>query len=510
MTTPPPSVEYLVVGAGTAGCVLARRLLDHTDGQVLLLEAGGSPDDVPATRTPSRWVENIGAPHDWGYSYAPEEALGGRTLFLSRGKALGGSGSTNALVWVRGHRDVYDGWAAGGADGWGFDDVLPAFRRSEDWQDGASAHRGAGGPVRVERTTDLHPVGEALVEAGVAYGMPHLDDINVPEPLGAGPINMDARGDERSSTWTGHLRPVLDHERLTVVTGAEVTGLRLEGGRATGVTYVRDGVATTVRASRETILCAGAINTPRLLLRSGIGPAAHLREVGVEPVVDLPGVGEELQEHPIIAGLCFEADGALPPPRHNLEGSMAFWRSSPDATVPDLTFVSVQIPYVSAEVAQAFPPPANAFCLAPGVMTVRSRGRLRLTGPGPDDALDIRSGMLSDPADLEAAVRGVEIGLELADQPAFRKLIARRVAPGPDLRREALTDFVRRAAMPYFHPAGTCAMGRHERAVVDPELRVHGVEGLRVADASVMPTIPSANTNAPTAMIAERAAELLR
>ncbi|MDL5155163.1 GMC family oxidoreductase [Actinomycetospora termitidis] len=503
--TPPRSADYVVVGAGSAGCVLARRLLETTDGTVVVLEAGGSPDELGSSTDPTRWVENIGAGHDWTYTYGPEPGLDGRTLLLSRGRVLGGSGSTNALVWVRGQRADYDGWAAGGATGWGYDEVLPFFRRSEDWQDGASALRGAGGPVRVERCTDLHPVAQALVEAGVSHGMPYLDDINVAEPVGAGPINVDAHDGVRTSTWTGHLRPVLDHERLTVVTGAHVTGLTLRGGRCVGVGFRVDGETHEIRAGRETVLCAGSIDSPRLLLSSGIGPAEHLRAVGVEPVLDLPGVGENLQEHPILAGLCFEAAEELPPLRDNLEGSMAFWRSAPDVAVPDLTFVSVQIPYVSAEVAAAHPVPANAFVLAPGVMRVRSRGRLRLTADG---GVDLRSNMLTDPADVDAAVAGVEIGLELADQPAFRKLVARRVAPGAT-DRASLEQFVRRAAMPYFHPVGTCAMGTDEHAVVDPQLRVRGVEGLRVADASVMPTITSANTNAPTVMIAERAAELI-
>ncbi|GLZ47730.1 GMC oxidoreductase [Actinomycetospora sp. NBRC 106375] len=490
MTTP-RSADYVVVGAGTAGCVVARRLLERTGATVVVVEAGGPPEGIASSGDPARWVENIGAPHDWAYSYGPEEHLDGRTLLLSRGKVLGGSGSTNALVWVHGHRADYDGWAAAGATGWSHDEVLPYFRRAEE--------------IGVERATDLHPVAQALVEAGVSYGMPALEDINVAEPLGAGPITMDVRDGARTSTWTGHLRPVLDDERLTLVTG-EVTGLSLRGQRCTGVTVRTAEGEADIRADREVVLCAGSINTPRLLLGSGIGPAGHLRDVGITPVLDLPGVGENLQEHPIIAGPCFEAAEPLPAPTHNLEGSMAFWRSAADVTVPDLTYVSVQIPYVSAEVAAEHPVPANAFVLAPGLMRVRSRGRLRLTAGG---GLDIRANMLDDPADVEAAVAGVEIGLELADQPAFRKLVARRVAPGTATDRSSLTRFVRQSAMPYFHPVGTCAMGTGDDAVVDPQLRVRGIEGLRVADASVMPTITSANTNAPTAMIAEKAADLV-
>ncbi|GAA4920586.1 GMC oxidoreductase [Actinomycetospora succinea] len=275
----PRSADYVVVGAGTAGCVVARRLLERSGATVVVVEAGGSPDGIASSTDPARWVENIGGPHDWAYSYGPEEHLDGRTLFLSRGKVLGGSGSTNALVWVRGQRADYDGWAAGGATGWSYDEVLPYFRRAET--------------VEVETATDLHPVAQALVEAGISYGMPYLDDINVAEPLGAGPITMDVRGGERTSTWTGHLRPVLDDERLTLVQ-SEVTGLVLRGGRCTGIRVHTDDGDVEIRAEREVVLCAGSINTPRLLLSSGIGPADQLRGVGVTPVLDLPGVGENL------------------------------------------------------------------------------------------------------------------------------------------------------------------------------------------------------------------------
>ena len=503
------SFDYVVVGAGTAGCVLARRLLDSTDGTVLVVEAGGRPDGLPTVEDPTRWVENIGAAHDWGYVYTPTEHTAGRSLFLSRGRVLGGSGSTNALVWVRGQRQDFDGWAAAGNAGWDYESVLPYFRRSEDWQGGVSAYRGAGGPVRLERSGAQHPVASALIESALSYRMPYLDDINTPEPVGAGPINIAAAGGRRTSTWTGHLQPVLDSERLTVLTGAEVTRLHLAGSRCTGVEFVQDGVTGQATATREVVLSAGAINSPKLLLTSGIGPADQLRSVGVEVRHDLPGVGANLQEHPILAGLCFTAAEPLPPFQDNLEGSAAFWRSDPAMPVPDLQFVSVQIPYVSPEIAARYPVPPNSFVLAPGLMVVRSRGHLRLTGAAPDAPLDIQPNLLADPADVAALVRGVEIGLELAAQPAFSKLIGAWVAPNQPLDAAGSEDFVRQAAMPYFHPVGTCAMGVDEAAVVDAELRVRGLEGLRIADASVMPTITSANTNAATAMIAEKAADLI-
>ncbi len=263
-------------------------------------------------------------------------------------------------------------------------------------------------------------------------------------------------------------------------------------------------------ASREVVLTAGAIDTPRLLLLSGIGPAAHLRAVGIETVLDLPGVGRNLQEHPILGGICFAAREPLPAAEQQPRGQhRVLAQRSVGLAVPDLMYVSMQIPYVSPEIAERFPVPPNAFCIAPGLMTVRSRGFLELTGPTPDAATHIQPNMLAEQGDLDALVTGVEIALELAAQPAFAKLVERRVAPGEDLSRAALVDFVRQSAMPYFHPVGTCAMGVGDEAVVDPQLRVRGIDGLRVADASIMPTITSANTNAPTAMIAEKAADLV-
>jgi choline dehydrogenase len=428
---------------------------------------------------------------------------------LSLGKVLGGSGSINGMLWARGNRADYDAWAAAGNAGWDFRSVLPLFKQSEDWEDGASEFRGAGGPIRVERARGLHPVAAALIDAGQSFGMPYLDDLNVPAPEGVGPMNLNVKGGLRCSPVGAYLRPVMGRPNLTVVTEAQVVKVTLSRTRCTGLEFLWEGRRHSAHASREVVLCAGAIHTPRLLLLSGIGPQEELAPLGIAGTVDLPGVGRNLQDHVLLAGLCFEAKYPLPPPRHNLAGSVALWKSRPDLAVPDLEFLPLQVPYVSDEIAARYPMPPNVFSIVPALVRVQSRGELRLTTAQPDGPLEIQPGFLAEQADLDALVAGVDLGLDLASQPAYRGLIRRWVAPAERLSRDGTVAFIRRSCLSHLHPVGTCAMGTGREAVVDARLRVRGVEGLRIADASVMPTIPSAPTNAPTVMIGEFASRLL-
>jgi len=501
------SYDYVIVGAGSAGCVVARRLVDGTDATVLLLEAGGSDEGVQSISNPPQWAENLGSRYDWAYRYEPSPHVDGRSIPLALGKVLGGSGSINAMTWARGNRADYDGWAQAGNAGWDFHSVLPLFKKSEDWEDGASEFRGAGGPIRVERARNLHPVAAALIDAGQSYGMPYLDDMNVPEPEGVGPMNENVRDGTRCSPSRAYLRPVMGNQNLTVLTEAQAVRLTLSGTRCTGLDFLLDGQLHSVRASREVILCAGAIHTPRLLLLSGIGPQDDLEQLGIDTVVDLPGVGGNLQDHPLATGLCFEAKHPFPP-SNNLGYSTFFWKSRSDLDVPDLMFLPPRFAFVSAEIAAQYPIPPNAFSIVPGLVRPQSRGYLRMKTAKHDGPLEIQPNFLKERADVDALVAGVDLGFDIASQPAFRELIKRWVAPTRRMSRAETVAFVRRACSTYFHPVGTCAMGSGTEAVVDAELRVRGVLGLRIADASAMPTIPSANTQAPAVMIGEFASRL--
>ena len=503
------SYDYVIVGAGSAGCVVARRLVDGTDATVLLLEAGGSGEGVASLSNPLQWVENLGSRYDWAYHYEPSSHVAGRSIPLPLGKVLGGSGSINGMVWVRGHRADYDDWAAAGNAGWDFESVLPLFKKSEDWEDGASELRGAGGPIHVERARNLHPVAAGFIDAGRSYGMPYLDDLNIPESEGVGPMNLNIKEGRRCGPADAYLRPVMAHRNLTVLTEAPTVKLTLAGTRCTGVELLLDGELYPVGASREVILCAGTIHTPRLLLLSGVGPHADLERLGIDTVIDLPGVGRNLQDHLWIMGLCFESKHPLPGPTHNLAGSAGFWRSRPALDRPDLMLMPLQAPVVSDELAAEYPIPPDAFAICPCLVRPRSRGYLRLRTAAPDGPLEIQPNFLTEQADVEALTSCVELGLDLTAQPAYRELVKRWVVPPTRMNREATVAFVRRSCWGYIHPVGTCAMGSAREAVVDTELRVRGIEGLRITDASVMPTIPSANTNAASIMIGEFASRLL-
>src|SRR5262244_2245756 len=423
------SYDYVIVGAGSAGCVVARRLLDGTDATVLLLEAGGPGDGAASLLNPPQWVENLGSPYDWAYRYEASPHVAHRAIPLSPGKVLGGSGRINAMVWARGHRADYEGWAEAGNTGWDFHSVLPRFKQAEDWEDGESDFRGAGGPIRVERAKKLPAVTAAFLDAGRSSGMPYLDDLNVPEPEGVGPMNLNIKGGRRCSPADAYLRPVMGHRNLTVLTEAPALKLTLTGTRCTGVEFLLDGERCSVGASRAVILCAGAIHTPRLLLLSGVGPRADLEPLGIDTVIDLPGVGRNLQDHLWIRGLCFEAKHPLPAPNHNLGGSAGFWKSRPALDRPDLMLLPVQVPLVSDEIAARYPIPPSAFVIFPCLVRPRSRGYLRLRTADPNTPPEIQPNFLAEPADVDALAAGVELGLDIASQPAYRDLIKRWIVP---------------------------------------------------------------------------------
>jgi len=497
--------DYIIIGAGSAGCVIARRLIDNTDASVLLLEAGGPDAGIETISNPTQWVQNMGSIYDYSYSCAPTPEVNNRVIPFPRGKVLGGSGSINGIVWTRGHRADYDDWAAAGNAGWDYESILPLFKKIEDWEGGETDFHGAGGPIGVGVARDLHLSSVALIEAGRSYGMPVYTDANGPEPEGVGPMTLNVKNGVRQSP-TEYLKPVFDSDRLTVLTHAKVLKLNLNGSHCTGLELDWQGAVHTVNANQEVVLSAGAIDSPRILMLSGIGEADELQRLGIAPQINLPGVGKNLQDHILLAGMCYETHEPLGTPNNNLCGSQSYWKSNQQLAVPDLMFLPIHAPFLSAEIVQKYPVPENYFCLVPGLVKPQSRGYVKMKTARHDGPLEIQPNYINDPADLEALVSSVEIGLELADQPAFKNIIKRLSAPASLKNRSEIVTFIRDAVSSYYHPTGTCAMGTGQDAVVDNQLKVHGITGLRVADASIMPTITSANTNAPTMMIGEFAA----
>jgi choline dehydrogenase len=510
--------DYIIVGAGTAGCVLAARLSEDAGTRVLLLEAG-SAERTRAMTVPDAWPELLGSEADWA-DVTTAQADAGATAY-PRGRALGGSGAINAMGHVRGHRAVYDGWAAGGAAGWGFADLLPCVRRTERTQPDNNrdpALRGTAGPVRVGPVPAAarHPVATAFAEALAGLGCPVTDDLSGARQEGVAWIDLAIAGGQRVSPADAYLRPVMGRPNLTVEAGCLATRLPTTGGRCTGVGYLRDGAATQASAAREVIVCAGAVGSPQLLLLSGIGPAGPLRALGIAPVADLPGVGENLQDHPIVMA----SYATTAPPRRSAynHGEVYAALRSPLAgtgtgtgtragTHPDLHLFPILLPLAPA----GCQPPAAGFALVAAAVAPDSRGSVRLADSDPRTRPLIDPGFLRDDRDLDRLEAGLTMirAAVAAAGAAFPP--AEEMWPGAGIRsRDELRGYIRRAVGSYYHPVGTCRMGADADAVVDPELRVRGIAGLRVADASVFPVIPNAHPNATVLAVAEKAADLIR
>jgi len=519
--------DYIVVGAGSAGCVLAGRLTEDPSVRVLLLEAGGK-DRSPNIKIPAAFPKQFHTKLDWDFATEPEPHVDGRALYIPRGKSLGGSSSMNAMLYVRGRPLDYDLWAEQGAPGWGWDDVLPYFLKSEDNSRGASEFHGAGGPLQVaDQRSPRASVARRLIAASEAAGIPRAADYNGPEQDGVAMFQLTQRNGARFSAADAYLHPARRRPNLEIRTGAFVHGVELQGGRAVGVRVSgRRGRVETVRAGREVILCAGAIQSPQLLMLSGIGAPDELRAAGVAPRHELPGVGRNLQDHPFVTVIWEVSDTdtlyGAEKPRYLAEWLLrrsgpltspvaevcAFVRTRAGLPAADVQF-HMGAAYYEDHGAATYD--GHCAVIAPALVSPQARGRVWLRSADPADKPRILTNSLAEPDDVRSLVDGMLLARRIAEQSPLRDAIVRELRPGPAATDRAdLEEDLRRRLMLIYHPVGTCRMSDHgEGAVVDSRLRVHGIEGLRVVDASVMPVIPGGNTNAPTMMIAERAADLI-
>lgn len=517
--------DCIVVGAGSAGCVLAARLSEDPRVRVLLLEAGGD-DSAREVRIPAAFSRLFKSERDWNYSTEEEPCLNGRRLYWPRGKMLGGSSSMNAMIYIRGNPSDYDGWKNLGNDGWGWADVLPYFMKSENQERGGSPFHGAGGPMTVSDLRCVNELTRAFVAGALETGIPANNDFNGTVQDGAGLYQVTQKNGARQSAADAYLKPALRRRNLTLQTKAHAIRLIIERNRAAGIEYVRNGRIRKANAEREVILAAGAVNSPQLLLLSGIGPAGEMKKAGVAPREELPGVGRNLQDHPMVSVgyLCekpvsLASAESLPnvvrwlifrsgPLASNVAEGGAFVRTRANLPAPDLQILFGPAYYVNHGLERR---KEHCFGFGPTLIRPESRGSVSLRSANPFDAPAIRPNYLSTEHDVRVMVEGVRRSREIANTKAFKPYRGAELHPGSKIATtEQVADFLRANMQTLYHPVGTCKMGSDAMAVVDQRLRVRGIEGLRVADASVMPRIISGNTNAPAIMIAEKAADMIR
>lgn len=523
--------DFIVVGAGSAGCALAARLSESGRHSVALVEAGAR-DSYPWIHIPVGYFKTMGHPTiDWGYKTEPDPGLNGRSLNWPRGRVLGGSSSINGLLYVRGQREDYDQWRQQGNTGWGWDDVLPCFKRSEDWEGGANELRGAGGPLSVSKTRISRPSVDAYIKAAQTAGYPYNDDYNGETQEGMGYFQLTAHKGKRCSSAVAYLKPARSRSNLTVLTGLATKKILTSEGRATGILADGGDGEKTITARREVILSAGAIGSPQILMLSGIGPGQNLSDNGIEVVSELKGVGQNLQDHlqarPVfkcrtstintetnalwkqaLIGIeyAFKRTGPM-----TMAASLGtgYLKTRPELATPDIQF-HLQ-PFSTDKVGTATHP-FNAFTASVLQMRPESAGHLELKSANPSDHPIIHPNYLSTPTDQQTIVDGIKIARRIAGFEPAKSEIIEEHAPGKTVGvddDEAILDWARNTSTTIYHPTGTCKMGQDDMAVVDERLRVRGIAGLRVADASIMPTIVSGNTNAPAIMIGERASDFI-
>jgi choline dehydrogenase len=523
--------DFIVVGAGSAGCAVAARLSEDPATRVLLLEAGGE-DRNRWIHIPLGFGKTFADPSvNWCYETEPDPGAGDRRVFWPRGKVLGGSSSINGMVYIRGQAEDFDYWRQLGNTGWSFEDALPYFRRSEHQTRGGDAYHGTGGPLCVSDVPDRHPICEAFIQSAMELGFPRNDDFNGARQEGVGYHQTTTRNGRRCSTAVGYLRPAMQRSNLRVMTGALTEKITFEGRRAIGVVFRQNGRLVTVRASREIILCGGAVNSPQLLMLSGIGPREHLIELGIPVLHHLPGVGQSLQDHysapvklkcrlPITvndvmqsnikklkAGLQYYAFKTGPLAMGTSPAAL-FARTRPELASPD---IKCSVSPFSADRPQDGLHPWPGFTIIAYQLRPESRGQIKLKSANPADPPAVYPNYLATETDQQTIIAGLKLCRQLLAKPHLQRFVESELQPGPAVASdERLLDYARRRGGTVYHPTSTCKMGIDPMAVVDPELRVHGIDGLRVADASIMPTVVSGNTNAATIMIGERAADMVR
>jgi choline dehydrogenase len=500
--------DYIVIGAGSAGCVIANRLTEDSETTVLLLEAG-NPDTKPEIQIPLECTNLLGSEVDWGYFSEPEPYLNDRQIFCPRGKVLGGSSSINFLLYTRGNHHDYDHWQSLGNPGWSYQDVLPYFKKSENQQRGASEYHSVDGELSVTDLIFPNAISQRFVDAAVALGYDRNPDFNGMQQSGAGHFQLTVKDGKRHSAAAAFLVPILNRPNLTTITGALVTRLLVEGTRTVGVEYLHEGTLHQVRVDREVILSAGSFDSPKLLMLSGIGNKEQLQALGISVVVDLPGVGQNLQDH-ILVPVTYEATQDLhtATTSNGIAEAGLFLHSEGNLdAAPDLELIF-------GSILLATPGSAHSSLGFTGLVTLthpQNIGSVSLRSPNPKDAPIIRLNYLQSQSDVQKLVAGIKLIRELFHTSAFDEFRGKEIAPGSDVQSdEALEAYIREVCGTVFHPVGSCKMGTDPMAVVDPELRVHGVEGLRIVDASIMPTLITGHTNAPTIMVGEKAADLIK
>lgn len=502
--------DFIVCGAGPSGSVVAARLAENPEVNVLLIEAGGS-DDVPEVLTPGQWVSNLGSERDWAFVAEPNPHLNNRAIPLNMGKVLGGGSSINVMVWARGHRNDWEHFAAAaGDDAWGYESVLGIYRRIENWQGAPDPRRrGTEGPVYVQTAQDPQPVALAMVEAAGSLGFPTFDSPNgaMMEGRGGAALNdLIVRNGRRSNIFRSYVLPKLGQGNLTVLTHVLVSRLIIDGTTVAGVEVIEAGRRRRYTADREVILSLGAINTPKVLMQSGIGPEAELRQHGIPVVQHLAGVGRNHQDH-VSFGCIFESSEPQSVGHGGSEATF-YWKSDASLPLPDIFHCQLEFPVPTPQTASRGVP-QHGWMVFAGLSHPRSRGSVHLSGPEVDDPVRIHANTLSHPDDRKAARISIDLCRQLANATSFRHLLKREAMPG-NLEGDALDDYLRDSAVTYWHQSCTARMGRDAMSVVDGTLKVYGIEKLRLADASVMPDTTSGNIMAPCVVIGERAAEVIK